>query len=129
MQTVLDFTPKTDSRNIESYRREKSFWQEFALLDLDNGETRVSVRFYGANATVYCVVWLWGNDQSARGYGKAGGYGYHKSSAAMAEAFKAAGVVLKEDIGGRGDSAMNEALQAFAKHAGITRPHIHHSHA
>lgn len=128
MQKVMSFPPREDPRNIASYRRESSFWKEIALIDLDEGECRASVRFYGSGSVVYCVAWFWGRDKSCRGYGKAGGYGYHKPSAAMEEALKAAGCVLAEPIDGRGDSAMRDAMLAIADYFGISRPYLHLSH-
>jgi len=134
MQTVTKFRPETDRRNIESYRKERSFYKAISLIDLDKGQEVASVRFYGPASTVYCVAWLFvdgyaDNLTSARGYGKASGGGYHKESAAMSEALQAAGVRLAEPIEGRGDGVMREALQALAAHLGIARPYIHHAHA
>ena len=140
MQTVIAFDPQEDKRNIEHYRRESSFWRELSLIDLDKGRSVLELRFYGSGSTVYAVTWIhaWeygpdfakaGYTASCRGYGKAGGYGYHKVSAAAQEAFRAAGITLSEDIGGRGDSAIEEALKAFAVHLGIARPYIHRAHA
>lgn len=133
MQTVTTFTPATDRRNIENYRRERSFYKAISLIDLDKGQEVASVRFYGPSSTVYCVAWLfvdgYRNLTSARGYGKASGGGYHKESAAMSEALQAAGVRFAEPIEGRGDGAMRDALQTLATHLGIARPYIHHAHA
>lgn len=137
MQT-LTFTPRESAKRIDSYRRESSFWAEHALIDLDMGACVAMVRFYGSAATVYCVVWIsaWrhgfpaaGSTASCRGCGKAGGYGYHKASAAMQEALLDAGFTLSDDIAGRGDGAMREALESMAKLFGIARPYIHHAHA
>ena len=42
-----------------------------------------------ANAsTVYASIWVHGKDHQTSGTGKAGGYGYHKPSAAIAEAIR-----------------------------------------
>ena len=125
---VSAFNPREDSRNIDHYRRENSFWQEWSLFDLDTGKQIISARFYGSAATVYCVVWIW-NDAPCRGYGKAGGYGYHKQSAALQEALSAAGVTLSENIGGVGETAMRAAFNALAAALRITRPMIHVAHA
>ena len=140
MQTVIAFDPQEDKRSIQHYRRESSFWHELSLIDLDKGCSVLELRFYGSGATVYAVTWIhaweYGPDfvkagciASCRGYGKAGGYGYHKPSAAAQEAFKAAGITLAEDIGGLGDSAIEDALRAFAVYLGISRPYIHRAHA
>lgn len=135
-QTVTAFKPRESTKNMASYRREKSFWKELSLIDLDKGQSVANVRFYGAGSTLYCVTWfhLWGYgkheyDRSCRGMGKAGGYGYHKASAAMQEALQDAGFSFGASFSGVGDEAMQEALQAIAAHIGIARPMIHHAHA
>lgn len=55
----------------------------------------------------------------ASGSGRAGGCGYHRPSAAAAEAFADAGIVLGSDISGVGDSAMREALYAVGDYFGF----------
>lgn len=137
-QSVLKFEPRETRKNIDSYRREKSFYQQLTLIDLDKGVDVLTIRFYGSGQTVYCVAWvsLWrhgfptaGSTGSCRGQGKAGGYGYHKASAAMSEALSDAGFALAESISGVGDSAMRDALESIARHVGIVRPYIHQAHA
>ena len=137
---IVAFNPRESKKNTSSFRRENSFWSELALIDLDRGRDVVNVRFYGSGATVYCVAWfsLWqyefpgaglcGATASCRGMGKAGGYGYHKPSAAMSEAFQDAGIVLSNDISGVGDTAMLDAMLALAAHVGIARPMVFKSH-
>lgn len=120
---IISFNPTEDARNIYSYRREKSFDSQLSLIDLDKGREIACVRFYQPDEVVYCVVWI-DSDKPARGYGKAGGGGYHKRSAAMSEALARAGVVLSEPINGCGDSAMDAALEALAHHMGAARPLI-----
>ena len=73
-----------------------------------------------ANAsTVYASIWVHGKDHQTSGTGKAGGYGYHKQSAAISEAIKSAGITLDKDISGMGDSAIEEALEAIAQALGF----------
>lgn len=130
--TIRKFDPRESSKNIRFYRRENSFWKELALIDLKSGESILEARFYGSAYTVYCVVWFHGyriGSASARGCGKAGGYGYHKPSAALDSALKDAGFSLSADIHGVGDSAMESALQAIAEHVGLKRVRLHISHA
>lgn len=89
-------------------------------------------------SVVYCNVWV--NDERfpVSGTGVAGGYGYHKVSAAFAKALTDAGVELygspygaadsetEEDqlhtrrahIAGCGDTAVNEALKSIARTLG-----------
>jgi len=49
------------------------------------------------------------------GSGFASGCGYDKESAAMADAVESAGITLDEDISGRGNPPLREALEAIAK--------------
>lgn len=97
-------------------------------------------RFYmGRSASasvVYCCLWLHG-DAGASGRGSAGGYGYHKKSAALDEAIESAGIELygtpyaggkarlyrgapinytrKCHIDGCGSTAMRDALTDIAR--------------
>lgn len=81
----------------------------------------VAARFYmGKSATasvVYCAIWV---DDCCSGKGTAGGGGYHKQSAALAEAIRSAGIELDTDIDGRGDTLMKEALVAITRMLGFT---------
>ena len=70
-------------------------------------------------STIYASIWVHSTDHQTSGTGKAGGYGYHKASAAIAEAIKSAGIELDEDISGRGDSAIEESLEAIAATLGF----------
>lgn len=125
---VISFNPTEDSRNTYSYRREKHFDSQLSLIDLDEGREIACVRFYQPNETVYCVAWIF-SDKPARGYGKAGGGGYHKRSAALGEALSRAGVTLSEPVDGCGDYATGDALLALARHMGVTRPLVVRAHA
>ena len=125
---VISFDPTEDPRNICSYRREKHFDSQLSLIDLDEGREIACVQFYWPAETVYCVVSIF-SDKPAHGYGKAGGGGYHKRPAAMGEALARAGVTLSKPIVGRGDSAMDEALLALARHMGVTRALVVRAHA
>lgn len=99
----------------------------------------VEARFYMGRSrtasTVYCSLWVHGDEYCA-GHGTAGGYGYHKESAALQSAISSAGVSLfgsnysytshgeKPDfkkaarIGGCGHGSMETALKAIARAAG-----------
>ena len=125
---VISFNQAEDPRNTYSYRREKHFDSQLSIIDLDEGREIACVRFYRPNETVYCVVWI-RSEKPARGYGKAGGGGYHKRSAALEDSLSRAGITLSEPIGGCGDSAMDEAMLALARHMGVTRPLVVRAHA
>ena len=85
-------------------------------------------------STVYCSVWVHSEGIYTAGHGSAGGWGYHKASAALSAALTNAGIELwgspydKENdntendkrayISGCGDSAMRSALIAVARATG-----------
>lgn len=75
--------------------------------------------------TVYCTIWTHGRDgKSFNGHGQAGGYGYHKGSAALAEAIRNAGIELDMSISGVGESAMERAVTAIARALGYRKTTI-----
>lgn len=82
-------------------------------------ETSVDARCWMSRSrsasVVYCSIWVDGPNAEWSGYGTAGGYGYHKASAALSAALRSAGWQLDEDIDGRGDSAMRDALLAIGR--------------
>ncbi len=102
----------------------------------------VRAKFYRAPSShvIYCALWV----GDRRGYGTAGGYGYHKHSAALDEAIGKAGIHLygnpyggeipnesleeyrgPQHIDGRGHGAMIAALEAIAKRlSGARKVHI-----
>jgi hypothetical protein len=116
--------------NAKSHRKEDWAYTQYTLLDL-SGESvycSVTLRIYFKSSSnmVYACFWFNLNGETyGSGSGRAGGYGYHKGSAAAAEAFRAAGFTFDEHISGRGDSAITDALEAIANHAGITKYYIH----
>ena len=70
-------------------------------------------------STVYASIWIQSSGIYTSGKGKAGGYGYHKESAAIGDAIKSAGIELSKDIEGLGDGAIEEALKAIALSLGF----------
>ena len=80
--------------------------------------TPVVVRFLSGRsrgASVhYCNVFLSNDATHACGTGSAGGYGYHKDSAAMADALSRAGVRGVAELSGRGWNACEEYAAALA---------------
>jgi len=117
--------------------RKNGFYLELAVIDPATGRTIVTARFTGPGSTVYCDVWLYQRktesgmaNRSGRGRAMAGGYGYHKASAALGSAIADAGVTLSQRINGVGDSAMEEAVMAVAKAlSGKRRLILHRAHA
>lgn len=73
----------------------------------------------------YCNIWITDDIRAnesghsyARGVGKASGYGYDKTSAAIGDAIADAGIVLSKRIDGVGESATKEAICAICETLG-----------
>ena len=83
-------------------------------LTIKNGKMweLVDLRIGCTDGAAYACVWVCTGSGYGVGSGRAGGYGYHRASAAAGAALHNAGVTLSEDINGRGDSAIWEAVQA-----------------
>lgn len=135
-----------EARNAFNYSPDKELVNSFKLVTpCETGElvTPVDVRLYmgrSRNAsTVYCSIWVHGKKSGVyvTGKGRAGGWGYHKDSAAMADALRSAEIDLRGDqycaessdgtsedlskiasISGCGESAMRAAMVAIARAAG-----------
>ena len=137
MRAVLPVEPISNGRN---YGGEKETTTRAVVVGKIAGQLRrvVEARYYMGRSrtasTVYCTLWVHG-EQYCSGTGKAGGYGYHKESAALASAIRSAGIQLygsnyadwhdvKPDfkklahIGGCGTSSAETALKAIARAAG-----------
>lgn len=129
--------------------------REYQLIDKKTERTVITCRTYskGRGETVHCAFWLHRMTEKAKpaewewgetsGRGQAGGYGYHKSSAAVADAIRNAGIDLygspyghpvngdtpaqtkkllktHAHIGGCGNGSIETALSAIAYAAGFT---------
>ena len=108
-----------------NYGNKKELISSWDVIVDDNGKLAniITARCYmgrSANAsTMYASIWIYDEKHHTSGSGKAGGYGYHKESAAIAEAIKSAGITLDKDISGVGDSAIEDALRAIASALGF----------
>ncbi len=105
-----------------NFRKEKNFHTQYtgiAILGGINGiptaKEAVTLRIYYTEARAYCCVWLHGFDLWQKGAAYAGGYGYHRGSAAAAYALQNVGVKLSESIDGCGDSAIRNAVEAVTR--------------
>lgn len=128
---------------IGQNRKEPHFYTEYAVLvpDKNTDQTHkyvkegrflrslIIARLYVTNSTHYACVWVHNHPVCISGGGKAGGYGYHRASAALQCALNDAGITLSEAIDGRGEGAMFDALAAVARSLGYRKFHIHTSHA
>lgn len=129
------------SRNARNYGGEKETVTTMQVIARNKrGELAVvtEARFYMGRSrsasNVYCSLWVHCGDVDVSGTGTAGGYGYHKESAALQSAITSAGIELYGDcyardgedqdlekrayIGGVGSEAMRSALLAIARAAG-----------
>lgn len=135
MQKVTSFNPSNKLNS--SHRKENHFQEEFSIIAFDGTKfsAPITCRTYGTQAKNYCCLWIHGQFKgiekyvSVSGSGSAGGYGYHRPSAAAQEAINGAGFNLAEAIDGRGDSAIEDALKAIAEYLGIKNYYLHKANA
>ena len=125
--TVKSFEAKTkinatirerEERNIRNGYKAICISEDGKLLEL------VDLRIGQTDATAYACVWLHvvGYGTCAHGSGKAGGYGYHRSSAAAESAFRSAGMVFNQSFSGCGDSMTREAVKAAGEYLSNGKP-------
>ena len=75
-------------------------------------------------SAIYASIWVRAADgRCIAGHGHAGGYGYHKLSAAISDAVHNAGI-KQHDFGGCGDHAIDVALGAITRAAGYRKFYI-----
>lgn len=117
------FDPAAKTKFTTSHRKEgKCFFNSYSIVTLDSAEnnpqlkarTPVELRCYGTGAKNFACLWVNASPLHASGSGSAGGYGYHRTSAAVSEAIQNAGFTLSESIGGVGEGAIRDALCAIA---------------
>lgn len=125
---VVKFIP-TDKNYNRNHRKENWPHTEWSLIDAEKLSNKLILRIYHNQkaSTIYAACWI--NFMSASGTGSANGYGYHKASAAAAEALRNCGITLNEPIDGRGESMIIEAIEAFANYLHLTKFYIHKSNA
>jgi hypothetical protein len=76
------------------------------------------------SSVVHASVWVHSPGLYTSGRGRAGGGGYDKASAAIADALASAGIKLSGSIDGRGDGAVCEALHAIGSALGYKHLHV-----
>ena len=110
--------------NAVNYKGQKELVKSYNVIT-DTLREIIMARCYmgrsSSASTVYASIWINASGIYTSGKGKAGGYGYHKESAAVAEAIKSAGITLDTDISGVGDGAIKESLEAIANALGFER--------
>lgn len=124
---VIAFNPAQDMPLSYRERQEKHFYNGYKVVTIVNDKmiTLVDARLGATDNCHYASVWLniryydndyYNNYGSARGAGKAGGYGYHRASAALDSAFRRAGMRFSIGCSGMGESAMRECLLAAGEY-------------
>lgn len=116
MEAILNPKIEDGKFNI-NHRKENNFIRQFTGVTLEAGkiEEAVTLRLYGTDSRCYACLWTYGNGIYKSGSAYAGGYGYHRGSAAAAYAIENAGYILSEDIAGRGNGAIREAVEAIVR--------------
>lgn len=116
MEATLNLEIEDGKFNI-NHRKENNFIRQYTGVTLEDGKIRkaVELRLYGTDSRCYACLWTYGNGIYRSGSAYAGGYGYHRGSVAAAYAIENAGYILSEDIGGRGNGAIIEAINAITR--------------
>lgn len=119
--------PKADHiSNGLNYGSEKETTYTFVVVAHHKGDLKevLACRCYmgrSRNAeTVYASIWTFG-PKWLSGTGKAGGWGYCKTSAAINEAIRSAGIKLDKGIHGAGIERAMEAMTAIARALGFRK--------
>ena len=120
VQEVKNFTPREDIKASDRDRTAKHIRKGFKAVCAADGRLYelVDLRIGQTDTTAYACVWLhrYSGGAYAYGSGRAGGYGYDRSSAAAEAAFRAAGVTMTEGFGGAGDQMTREAVFALGRY-------------
>lgn len=140
---ITKFTAEKCQSNAKNYSQEKELINRYLVIDKKTEKVIIDCRCYMGRSSnssqVHASVWINSNKPLCEdeegfatytsGHGAAGGYGYHKESAAIGDAISSAGFALfgnvsgygdKPDfkkschIAGVGDSAIKAALLAIA---------------
>ena len=119
--TVKSFEAHQNMNTTIREREERNIRHGYkAICISEDGKLRelVDLRIGQTDATAYACVWLHvaGYGTYAHGSGRAGGYGYHRASAAAESAFCSAGMTFNVSFGGCGDTMMREAVQASGEY-------------
>lgn len=97
-----------------SHRKENHYTGSSLILCVEGGEIKHigELRYYHTDSRAYACLWIHDgmSNTYTGGSGYAGGYGYHRASAAASNAIRAAGYTMDQPIDGRGDEAVRDAL-------------------
>lgn len=128
MQATI--SKKSHEGKIRNNRKDNAFTHQYQVIT-NELEAPITVRIYSTQARNYACVWI--NDSKKQihlsGGAFAGGYGYHRPSAALEVALEDAGIHLSSQIAGVGEQAMKDALLAVAKALGYKKAQVFVAHA
>lgn len=119
---VEKFTPNGGNVTLGTFRKENKLHAQWSLVDLSDGREIVIVRTYWPASKCYACAWVHGrkgDNSYSNGRGSAGGGGYCKQSAAIAEALAQCGFEFDHHFGGAGLNAVEDALRSIAHHFGL----------
>lgn len=124
---VIAFNPAQDMPRVYRDREEKHFYTGYKVVCISEGGMveLVDARLGATDSCHYASVWLdcfYSNENfacengRAYGAGKAGGYGYHRASAALDSALRRAGMKFNIGCSGMGESMMQDCLLAAGEY-------------
>ena len=124
---VVSFVPAQDMPRAYRDREEKHFYTGYKVVFISEGEMveLVDARLGATDSCHYASVWLdcfYSNESfacengRAYGAGKAGGYGYHRASAALESALRRAGMRFSVGCSCMGESAMRDCLMCAGEY-------------
>ena len=122
MNNITATLPRAARSNGKNLSGQKELVSAMSAVAVVNGKMRevIVARWYKARKSdgaspIYASIWTFGAVHIISGYGRATGYGGHKTSRALSAAIDSAGIVLPERISGAGDGAIRSALEAIAR--------------
>lgn len=124
---VASFVPAQDMPASYRERQEKYFYTGYKVVTIVNNnlETLVDARIGATESCCYVSVWLetkytdekfYNEFGDARASAKAGGWGYHRASAALESALRRAGMHFDIGCSGQGESMMQDCLLAAGEY-------------
>ena len=124
---VISFVPAQNMPVSYRERQEKHFYNGYKVVAIvnDEMETLIDARLGATDNCHYASIWLntkytdydyYYQYGDARASAKAGGYGYHRASAALNSAFHRAGMRFSVGCNGMGESAMRDCLMCAGEY-------------
>lgn len=124
---VMSFVPAQNMPTSYRERQEKHFYMGYKIVTIidDKMETLIDARLGATDSCHYASIWLnteytdydyYNEYGDARASAKAGGWGYHRASAALNSAFHRAGMRFNVGCNGMGESAMRDCLMCAGEY-------------